>query len=208
MSDEEEFRRKKTDITVKIDRSAELEGIEKELAEEKVRREEAEETLRLVAQKELEAKLKSVGLPEDATLEDYQREIKKKAPSGSSPSETLYWQQNIHEKDEDIKPEGSLGDILVDNSKKGLEDSIEYLNYMKSHGSESQKAEARRLLGKAEKTIFSKNKELLNAEFEGDIHSLTRHEVTITDKMTDEQKAKAEEYNSKLRRERSKWVQK
>jgi hypothetical protein len=192
-------------LSIEIDRSAELEGAERALAEEKVKREEAEETLRLIAQKEFEAKCHSVGLnAETATPEDLKNELRKKAPRGG---DTLSWSQNIGEEKE-VRQKTDLASLLVDNTEEGLKSSIEFLNWKKKNGSESEKAEARALLSKAEKRQFSKNKTTLDAEFQGDIHSLTRHEIAIRENMTDEEKTKIEAYNAELRRKRANWVQK
>jgi len=141
--------------------------------------------------------------PEDAirALKDSER---KSAPHGG---DTLSWSQNIGEEKE-VRQKTDLASLLVDNTEEGLKSSIEFLNFKKSHGSESEKQEAKALLSKAEKRVFSKNKEPLDIEFQGSLKDLGKREIPIKDSWTDEEKAKAEQINEQIRKKRTAWVQK
>lgn len=209
MSNQDDKKRK-PDITVEIDRSSELKEVEEENARLKIEKEHLESTLSTIASKELDSALKSHGMKlsdfqdEEDALKALKDSERKSAPHGG---DTLSWSQNIGEEKE-VRQKTDLASLLVDNTEEGLRSSIEFLNWKKSHGTESEKAEAKRLLGIAEKRVFSKNKALLDVEFSDDIHALTRHEIAIRDSMTDEEKTKIEAYNAELRRKRANWKQK
>jgi hypothetical protein len=194
---EDEFRKKKTDITVSIDRSEELKQIEEENASLK-------ETLKLIAEKEFSAKCKQVGLdPETATPEILKAELRKQAPRGGEGQP--YWQNELGGKPEDPREKTDLGSILVDNTESGLKSSIEFLNYKKSHGSNEEKAEASRLLSIAVKHQFSKNKTPLDIEFSGNLKDLMKHEIAIKDEWSDEEKERALKINADILKKRTAW---
>ena len=205
MSTEDEVRvklnqnkKEPTEISLEID-SKQIEDLVSENVDLKTK-------LQLIAEKEFSAQLKRFHLPEGSTPEELKQAMsleKKEARGG----DTLSWSQNIGEEKE-VRAKTDLGSILTDNTEEGLKSTIEFLNWKKRNGTQEEKLEAQKLLGKAEKRIFSKNKTTLDAEFQGDIHALTRHELPIPPNATDEQIQKIEAYNSELRRKRSNWKSK
>ena len=200
MSDEERQKRDRTNIVVTIDKNEELKQAEAE-------NESLKETLKLIAEKEFSAKCKQVGLdPEKSDPETLKAELRKQAPRGGEGQP--YWQNELGGKhEEDPREKTDLGSILVDNTREGLESSITFLTHMKNHGTEEQKTEARRLLSIAVKHQFSKNKTPLDIEFQGSLKDCLKHEIAIQPNWTDEEKAKAEELNRKIREKRTAWEQ-
>jgi hypothetical protein len=199
MSDNEEIKKKKETINISIDRTPEVDSLYEENAE-------LREKMKLIAHADFEEKCKSVGLdPEQATPEILKAELRKRAPVGGEGQP--YWQNELGGKPEDPREKTDLGSILVDNTESGLKSSIEFLNWKKSHGTNEERLEASRLLGIAVKHQFSKNKTPLDIEFQGSLKDCLKHEIAIQPNWTDEEKAKAEELNRKIREKRTAWEQ-
>jgi hypothetical protein len=208
---EDENRKKKTDIVVSIDRSEELRQIEEENASLKIEKEHLESTLSAIAQKEFQSQCRKFGLsPETSTPEDLKTVMnseRKRAPRSDS-SESPSWSQAIGEEREDPRAQTNLGSVLVDNTREGLESTVTYLNYMKSHGTEEQKSEARRLLSIAVKHQFTKNSVPYDAEFSGSLKDILKHPIAIKDEWSDEEKERALKINADILKKRTAWQQK
>jgi hypothetical protein len=187
-------------IRIELDRTEEM----KELQE---KNEELETTLKLIAEKEFQAKCKQVGLdPSQTTPEILKDELKKKAPRGNSDETTNFYSQGQQTgKAEPLKVDSEMPLSWLEFDS--TEQAISTLNKLKKEGSPQQKKESAILLSKLEKKAFSKNKQLLDVEFSDDIHALTRHEITIPPNATPEEAQKIEAYNAELRRKRSNWIQ-
>jgi len=200
MTEENELNRQKkdrTNIVVTIDKNEELKDAEAE-------NESLKETLKLIAQKEFEAKCKQVGLdPSKADPETLKAELRKQAPRGGEGQP--YWQNELGGKPEDPREKTDLGSILVDNTESGLKSSIEFLNWKKSHGSNEEKAEASRLLSIAVKHQFSKNRTPLDIEYEGNLKDLMKHEIVIKDEWSDSEKERALKINADILKKRTAW---
>jgi len=197
--------RKGDKIQISLDRSEELRQIEEENASLRIEKEHLESTLETIATKEFNAQCRQCGLnPETATPEILKNELRKRAPRSDS-NESPSWSQAIGEEKEDPRAKTDLGSILVDNTREGLESSITYLNYMKSHGTEEQKSEARRLLSIAVSHQFSKRSEPLDIEYEGNLKDLMKHEIVIKDEWSDSEKERALKINADILKKRTAW---
>lgn len=198
-------------IRIELDRTEEMKELQEQNNELKIEKEHLETTLKTIAEKELDSKLKNHGMKlsdfsneEDAVKALIDSEKQKPVSGGDTQP---FWQNELGGKHEDPRAKTDLASLLVDNTEEGLKSAIEFLNFKKKSGTPEEKQEASRLLGIAEKRVFSKNKQLLDVEFSDDIHALTRHELPIPSNATDEEKQRIEQYNSELRRKRANWKQ-
>jgi len=190
--------RKGDKIQISLDRSAELQSVEEENARLKIEKEHLESTLETIATKEFNAQCRQCGLnPETATPEILKAELRKKTPHGG---DTISWSQANQEKSDSEKTD--LGSVMVSDARE----AITYLNFVKNHGTESEKEDAKRLLGIAIKSQFGKHTEPLDIEYTGNLKNLLKHDILIRDGMTDEEKERIQKFNAELLRKRTAWV--